>query len=67
MVSLTSCDFEEVLSQCQAFFLSSLPFFLSLSLSIHVLILFQILFPFRELQNIEQSFLCCTVGPCYPF
>ena len=30
---------------------------------IHVYILFQILFPFRLLQNIEQSSLCYTVGP----
>ena len=29
---------------------------------IHVSILFQILFPFRLLQNIEQSSLCYTVG-----
>ena len=31
---------------------------------LHVPILFQILFPFRLLQNIEQSSLCYTVGPC---
>ena len=31
---------------------------------IRVSILFQILFPFRLLQNIEQSSLCYTVGPC---
>ena len=31
---------------------------------IHVAILFQILFPFRLLHNIEQSSLCYTVGPC---
>ena len=31
---------------------------------IHVSILFQILFPLRLLQNIEQSSLCYTVGPC---
>ena len=30
---------------------------------IHVSILFQILFPI--LQNIEQSSLCSTVGPCW--
>ena len=30
---------------------------------IHVSILFQILFPFRLLQNIEQHSLCYTVGP----
>ena len=30
---------------------------------IHVSILSQILFPFRLLQTIEQSFLCPTVGP----
>ena len=30
---------------------------------IHVSILFQILFPFRLLQNIEYSALCYTVGP----
>ena len=29
---------------------------------IHTSVLFQILFPFRLLQNIEQSSLCCT-GP----
>ena len=32
---------------------------------IHTSILFQILFPFRLLQSIEQSSLCCTVGPCW--
>ena len=32
---------------------------------IHVSILFQILFPFRLSQNIEQSSLCYTVGPCW--
>ena len=32
---------------------------------IHVSILFQILFPFRLLQNIEQSSLCYTVGFCW--
>ena len=32
---------------------------------IYVSILFQILFPFRLLYNIEQSFLCYTVGPCW--
>ena len=31
---------------------------------IHVSILFQILFPFRLLQNIEQSSPCYTVGSC---
>ena len=31
---------------------------------IHVSI-FQILFPFRVLHNIEQSPLCYTVGPCW--
>ena len=31
---------------------------------IHVSILFQVLFPFRLLQNTEQSSLCYTVGPC---
>ena len=31
---------------------------------IHVSILFQILFPFRLLHNIEQGSLCYTVGPC---
>ena len=34
-------------------------------LHIHVSILFQILFPFRLLHNIEQSSLCYTVGPCW--
>ena len=28
-------------------------------------ILFQILFPFMLLQNIEQSSLCCTIGHCW--
>ena len=32
---------------------------------IHVSILFQILFPFSLLHNIEQSSLCSTVGPKY--
>ena len=32
---------------------------------IHISILFQILFPFRLLKNIEQSSLCYTVGPCW--
>ena len=32
---------------------------------IHVTILFQILFSFRLLHNIEQSSLCYTVGPCW--
>ena len=32
---------------------------------IHVCILFQILFPFGLLQNIEQSSLCYTIGPCW--
>ena len=32
---------------------------------IHVSILFQILFPVRLLQNVEQSSLCYTVGPCW--
>ena len=31
----------------------------------HVSILFQIIFPFRLLQNIEQSSLCYTAGPCW--
>ena len=31
---------------------------------IHTSILFQILFPFRLLQSIEQCSLGCTVGPC---
>ena len=28
-------------------------------------LLFQILFPYRLLQNIEQISLCCIVGPCW--
>ena len=32
---------------------------------IHVSISFQILFPFRLSQNIEQSSLCYAVGPCW--
>ena len=32
---------------------------------IYVSILFQILFPFRSFQNIEQNSLCYTVGPCW--
>ena len=31
----------------------------------HVSILFQILFPFKLLHNIEQSSLGYTVGPCW--
>ena len=34
-------------------------------INIHISILFQILFPFRLLHNIEQSSLCYTVGPCW--
>ena len=30
-----------------------------------VSVLFQILFPFRLLPNVEQSSLCYTVGPCW--
>ena len=32
---------------------------------IYICILFQILFPYRLLQNIEYSLLCYTVGPCW--
>ena len=32
---------------------------------IYVSILFQILFPFVLLHNIEQSSLCCAIGPCW--
>ena len=32
---------------------------------VHVSILFQIIFPMKLLQNIEQNFLCYTVGPCW--
>ena len=38
---------------------------IQLYIYIHVSILFQILFPFRLFQNIEQSFLCYTVGRCW--
>ena len=31
----------------------------------HVSLLFQIIFLFRLLHNIEQSSLCSTVGPCW--
>ena len=34
------------------------------SFHIHVSLLFQIVFPFKLLQNIEQSALCYMVGPC---
>ena len=34
-------------------------------INIHVSILFQILFPFRLLQSIEQRSLWYTVGPCW--
>ena len=33
-------------------------------LCIHISILFQVLFPYRLLQNIKDSYLCYTVGPC---
>ena len=36
-----------------------------LVIHLHVSILFQILFPFRLLKNIEQSSLCYEVGPCW--
>ena len=32
---------------------------------VHASVLFQILFPVRLLQNIEQSSLCYTIGPCW--
>ena len=32
---------------------------------IHVSILFQIIFPFRLLQNNEQNTLCYSVDPCW--
>ena len=32
---------------------------------IHVSVIFRILFPFRLLQNIEQSPLCYIVEPCW--
>ena len=32
---------------------------------LQVSILFQLLFPFKLLQNIESSSLCYTVGPCW--
>ena len=32
---------------------------------IHISVLFLVLFPFRLLQNIEQSSLCHTEGPCW--
>ena len=32
---------------------------------VHVSIVFQILFPFKLLHDMEQSSLCCTVGPCW--
>ena len=35
------------------------------ALQIHTTILFQILSPHGSLQNIEQSSLCSTVGPCW--
>ena len=31
----------------------------------HIFILFQILYPYKLLQNIEFSSLCCTVDPCW--
>ena len=31
----------------------------------YISILFQILFPFRLLQNTQQSYLCYAVGPCW--
>ena len=36
-----------------------------LVIHVHVSILFQSLFPFRLLCNIEQHSLCYTVGPCW--
>ena len=30
-----------------------------------IFFLFQILFPYMLLQDIEYSSLCCTVGPCW--
>ena len=31
----------------------------------YIYIFFHIPFPYRSLQNIEYSSLCCTVGPCW--
>ena len=36
-----------------------------IQLYLHVSILFQVLYPFRLLQNIELSSLCYRVGPCW--
>ena len=38
-------------------------------LVIHIQIssLFQVIFPFRLLHNIEESSLCYTIGPCWLF
>ena len=47
--------------------LSDLQIFFFSVLCIPVLALFQIIFPFRLLQNVEQSSLCDTVGPCQSF
>ena len=41
------------------------PSLIYICLYIHTSILFQILFPFRLLQNIEQSSLCSTAGLCW--
>ena len=54
---------DEIVALClgpQDIFLKSLSYFLH----IHVSILFQVLFPFRLLQNIEQSSRYYIVGPC---
>ena len=40
---------------------------IQLYIYVYVYILFQILFHYKLLQDIEYSSLCCTVGLCYLF
>ena len=42
------------------------PLFMGFHIYLYLLF-FYIIFPFRLLQNIEQSSLCYTVGPCWLF
>ena len=39
--------------------------YIEMFLSRYIHVPFQILFPFRLLQNIEYTFLCYTIGPCW--
>ena len=67
--SLSICGLMSSLKHCTLkFFLleySCLTVFHVIQLSIYMHLLFQVVFPFRLLQSIEQGSLWYTVGPCW--